>query len=466
MPISRLHYIGRGALFASTAAMNTTGENIANVNTDGYSRRRVTLSSDLAAASGYPLGRSFGNGVTVSNYERVRDNLLGRSALEARSAYSYSQEQYRVLGTVESLFPSGPGSLENVVAGFWQSWSDLANNPADNGVREAVRASGETLATTLNHISSELTRYASDVEGELQTHVTRVNEILEEVGRLNQGIRYAETAGSTDLSAMDERDKILRELAEYVPLQLAETPHGGIRVSVRGRTLVEDAHVNTLRLDTSQETPRLFLSGTNIDLDVAGDGKLGALVDVRGRTIPDLQASLDKVAEGFVKEVNAVHSNRYDDTGAQVLPPAPNFFYYAAGPPEEGISAADIRISDEVRADATIVGSPGFFTADGAEIAFAIEGLRGKQFAVTDSDTTENFIINMKSRLGAGIQGANTRASSRAATLDHLTAMEQGVSGVSLDEELAKMIQYQQSYAASARIINAAEEMIDILMTL
>src|SRR5690606_17825563 len=117
-------------------------------------------------------------------------------------------------------------------------------------------------------------------------------------------------------------------------------------------------------------------------------------------------------------------------------------------------------------ADATLVGSPGYFTADGEEIAFAIEGLRGKSFAATDNDSTENFIINMKSRLGASIQGANARASSRAATLDHLTAMERGVSGVSLDEELAKLIQYQQSYAASARVLTAAEEMVDILMTL
>lgn len=466
MPISRLHYIGRNALFASKAAMNTTGENIANVNSEGYSRRRVMVSPDMASVAGYPLGRSYGNGVTVSAYERARDGLIGRSAMEATSAYSYSQEQYRVLGTIESLFPSGTGSLENVVATFWDAWSDLASNPADNGVRESVRAAGETLATTLNHVSTELNRYAKDVEVELKTHVDRVNELLQEVGRLNEGIRYAEAAGSRDLMAMDERDRILRELSDLVPLQIAETPNEGIRVSVRGHTLVEDGHVKTLRLDTSATTPKLYLSGTNVDVDVSGAGRVGALIDVRGNTIPDLQASLDKVAEGFVKEVNAVHANRHDEDGVPVLPPAPNFFYYEAGPPEHGISAADIRISDEIRADATLVGSPGYFTADGEEIAFAIEGLRGKSFAATDNDSTENFIINMKSRLGASIQGANARASSRAATLDHLTAMERGVSGVSLDEELAKLIQYQQSYAASARVLTAAEEMVDILMTL
>ncbi|HEX7069267.1 MAG TPA: flagellar hook-associated protein FlgK [Rhodothermales bacterium] len=466
MPISRLHYIGRSALMAATAAMNTTGENISNVNSEGYSRRRITLSSDLAASSGYTMGRSLGSGVVVSSYERMRDTLLDRSTVEAHSSFAYSQEQYRVLSTVESLFPSGTGSLENVVSNFWNAWSDLANNPVDNGVREAVRAAGETLAGTLNHISSELTRYAGNIETDLNTHVDRANELLAEIGRLNVAIRHAEASGSSDLNAMDERDRVIKELADLVPLQLADTQNGGIRVSVRGHTLVEDGNVTPLVLDTAGAAPVLKLSGTSAQINVSGDGKIGALIDVSTTTIPELQTGLDKIAEGFVKEVNALHANRYDANGVAVLPPAPNFFYYVAGPSEEGISAADIRVSDEVRADATIVGTPGYYTANGQEIAFAIEGLRGAAFAATDNDIAENFIINLKSRLGASIQGANARAGSRAATLDHLNAMTEGVSGVSLDEELAKMIQFQQSYAASARVLNSAEEMLDILMTL
>ena len=451
---------------AATAAMNTTGENIANVNSEGYTRRRITLSSDLAAASGYSMGRSLGSGVMITDYERMRDALLSRSTIEAHSAFSYSQEQYRVLSTMESLFPSGTGSLENVVSGFWNTWSDLANNPADNGVREAVRAAGETLAGTLNHISSELTRYSNDIDVDLQTHVDRANELLAEVGRLNQAIGYAEAAGSRDLNAMDERDRILHELADLVPLQLADSVNGGIRVSVHGHTLVEDGHVTPITLDTSGSAPVLRLTGSTATIDVSGEGKIGALIDVVTTTLPELQTGLDKIAEGFVKEVNALHTDRYDVNGAQVLPPAPDFFQYSAGPPEAGIKAADIRVSDAVRADATIVGTPGYFTSTGLEIAFAIEGLRGTAFAATDNDTAENFIINLKSRLGSGIQGANARAGSRAATLDHLNAMVEGVSGVSLDEELARMIQYQQSFAASARVLTSAEEMIDILMTI
>src|SRR5690606_17179488 len=152
--------------------------------------------------------------------------------------------------------------------------------------------------------------------------------------------------------------------------------------------------VTFLSLDTSGVPPLLRLGGSNATINVSGEGKVGALIDVRGTTLPELQASLDKIAEGFVREVNALHTERYDDTGAAVLPPAPNFFAYVEGPPEHGISAADIRVSDEVRADATIVGSPGYFTADGQEIAFAIEGLRGAAFTATDNDLVENFIIN------------------------------------------------------------------------
>lgn len=466
MPVSRLHNIGRASMLAARSAMNVTGENLSNVNTEGYSRRRIVLASDAAAAGAYEGARSFGGGVSIVRYERVRDDFLGRAMLEGRSAYAYSQETYRVLSTLESLFPGGTGSLENVVASFWNAWSDLADNPVDNGVREAVRAAGATLARTLNGTAASLVRYAEDLEADLNTYVDRANELLEEMGRLNHAIQYAETSGSPDLNALDERDRVLNELSSLLPLQVTPAPNGSVRLAVRGHTLVEGRQVNTVTLDTSGSSPRLMVTGTAFDLDLSEDGRIGALLDVAGTDVPQLRARLDQLTEGLVKQVNALHSDPHDDAGNAVAAPAPNFFQYGAGPPESGIHAGTIRLSDEIQADVRLVGTPGYFTSSGDEIAFAIAGLRGTSFAETGGDTAENFIISMKTRLGAGIQQAAAQSTSRAATLDHLDAMVQGASAVSLDEELAMMIQYQQSFAASARVLNAAEEMLDVLMAI
>lgn len=453
-------------MLAARAAMNVTGENLANVNTDGYSRRRVVLASDAAAAGAYEGARSFGGGVSVVGYERVRDDFLGRAMLEGRSAFSYSQEKYRVLSTLESLFPSGAGSLENVVAAFWNAWSDLSDNPVDNGVREAVRAAGGTLAGTLNATAASLVRYAEDLQADLRTYVDRANALLQEMGRLNQAIQYAETSGSPDLDALDERDRVLNELSSLLPLQVTPAANGTVRIAVRGHTLIEGRQVNGVTLDTSGTSPRLVMTGTSISFDLSLDGRIGALLDVAGKDVPTLQERLDQLAEGLVKQVNALHTDRHDDAGNSLAPPAPDFFYYGAGPPESGVHAGTLRLSDEIVSDVRLVGTPGFFTATGEEIAFAIAGLRGFGFAETGGDTVENFVISMKTHLGANIQQAAAQSTSRAATLDHLDAMVRGASAVSLDEELALMIQYQQSFAASARVLNAAEEMLDVLMAI
>lgn len=472
MSINLLFEMSRRSFRALDAAMNATGQNVANVETEGYSRRRVVLQPNgvngLGIHSRPTIGTVMGTGVSVASYERLKDGMLQRAGWEINAGIGFSDEEQRVLGALEGLFPANSeGSLSKQLTQFWNGWRELADNPTDNGVRLALRSRAAGLASTLNRLDAEINNLQDETQKALASGVDKVNGLFERIAKLNETIANAHNAGSPNLDAEEERDRLLGELSEFAPIRVKEGAAGTVTVTLDGMAVVQGTEVMKLEFDTSGPEPVLRFENTNVTYRT-GDtsGRLGSWLGMLKDTLPNTRAALDQLAGTLVREVNAIHRQGYGSNGATGI----NFFHYDdAGGVEQGVTAGSIRLSDEVLASEQNIAASMGDTATGvhdSDLALRIAGLQDDRLLNGGRETIDTFLINLVGGIGSRIEQAAARYDSQSAAAMHLEAMERGTSGVMLEEEMTNLIRYQQAYQASARVLNTAQQMFDTLLSL
>lgn len=472
MSINQLIHTARSSLLAYQAAMNTVGQNVANAESEGYSRRLLTLSAQNVA----PLGRltrgttqsPSGTGVNVQSYERMRDAMLDRSSWHANGFMGASEEEHRVAAALESIFSvQTEGSLSNQLQHFWNAWSDLADNPSDNGVRLALQSRGAALTGTMNRLADDISHLQAESERVLHQHVDDVNKMLAEIAELNGKVSRGQALKRPDLVSEDRRDFLVNKLTEMGTFRVHEQENGAYSISLDGMNVVSDQYPQSLNVDLSGGTPDVKIAGTDVSLRVPaeGGGKLAGLIRTLKSTLPNTLAALDGIAETMVKEVNAVHTAGFDLDGNTNV----DFFHYAAGPPEQGVKAGSIRLSAVVQADSRAIvasqGDPSTGVHD-STIANGVLALRESLLMSGGTETVETFAINTVSGVGVVAERAGNLYESHAAFANHVQSMSEGVSGVSLEEEMTNLIEFQQAFAAAARVLGTAEEMMDTLLAL
>ncbi len=452
MSVNQLLHIGRRALQTYDAGLNSVAQNVANAESEGYSRRRLRMSSETTHSPGVIMGPPGTSdrmaGVSVESFERMRDRLLQDASREAQTGLGAAEEEARLLGNIESAFAVGTdGSLTRTMNDFWNAWSDVADNPTDTGARQALLSKAESLTTAFNRIDQDLQRLDAEATQALQGGVESANSLITRLADLNGQIETARAAGSPDLGAEDERDQVVKQLSELAPVNVQENDNE-YTVSINGKTVVEGTTAQTLEMDGASGI--LELKGTDTALALSNeDGKLGAWTHTLGTTLPGIRGALDTLANNLTTEVNAAHQSGYglnDATGGR------DFFDPA------GTSASSIRLSASLTPDQVAASSAPNENgnADNALNLFDLRNTAG----------LDDAAIDLVSDVGSQLASANKRASAESAVLTQTEGMERGVSGVSLDEEMANMIKYQQGYAASARIVRTAQEMMDTLLSL
>lgn len=462
MGLTNLVEISRRSIRTLDAAINLTGQNIANASTPGYARRRVTFTPDAPIMRGLWSRPSaytpVGGGVSIGSYERLRDRLLSTAAWEARGGLGYADEQQRILGSLESVFPTDTGSLSTQLDDFWNGWSDLADNPTDTGLRLTLRSRAQTLASSLNTLSHEVTRLQEEAQTDLAQGVDDVNSLLRQIADLNVHITNSYHQGSPDFTAEDQRDALMKELSSFVPVRVQSDADDGFTLSIDGVTVVQAGTVQALTLDTTGTTPAVRFGETTLALRPSDEGgRIGAWLQTLQTTLPETQTALDTLAATLVTQVNTLHTTGYGLDGVT----GRNFFDPAA------TTAATIQLSSDVLGDANAIAASGDAAALGdSSIALQIAALRDADVMNGGTTTMGNYAIDLVTGIGSQVESALTQLSGQAMVVDNLDAMEQGVSGVSLDEEMTHLITLQQAYAASARVLDTAQEMMDTLLNL
>ena len=299
-------------LIANQQAIDITGHNIANANTEGYSRERAVMQTnppiDIPAAS--PLtgrGAQLGTGVAVADYVRIRNGYLDSQFRTQTSALGAASTQAEELQQAEGAFnePGGAG-ISSQLSAFWSAWSSLASSPTSEAAKESVVSAGTQLATTFNQLSEQISTVATQA-GEQYAALTGPNgtvmDYANQIAQLNQQIRIAEGAGQTPNDMLDRRDLLLDKLSSLAQVTVTKQADGTDTVTFgdAAEPLVEGSAVNWPQTLTS-----------------ASGGQLGALLGLteEGGTLAGYRSMLDEVAGALASTVNALHTATPFFTGA------------------------------------------------------------------------------------------------------------------------------------------------------
>ena len=458
---------------AQQVAMQTTSHNIANANVAGYSKETVQLAASNPENFAYG---SVGTGVSIQGITRARDTLLDSQYRTAAGAGSSYQTTADVLGRIESVVkePSDTG-LSNAMDSFFNSFSDLANDPTSSTARAAVSSTGTALTTMFHSFTTQLDNVDASSRSALTGGVSTLNSLLDKVAMLNPAITAGDSNHRSANDLRDERDRALDQISQLTNSQVVEHNDGSVAVYVSGHLLVDRQSVNHVSVG----------GGTSVSLTVAGDpagvmnvgGSIGGNLDAINVRIPTVRAGLDNLAGSIVTTVNGIHSSGVTFSGTPPVATAGGNFFAQNGAPGTGDpaqTARGIALDPSIANLANIVAAGASASGPGDNtVANALAGLRDSSVTIYDGSgataaTTSlgGYYRQVVTDLGLASSQATDLATAQKTLVNQSDSQRLSVSGVATDEELVSLIKQQQAYAAAARVITAVDEMSKTLLAI
>lgn len=475
--------IARTAISAHQAAVQVVSHNIANAETEGYSRQRAELVPSLPQRLAYG---SLGTGVDIQNIVRVRETLLDANyRREAASAEGYSLRS-DILSEIEGIFgePSDQ-ALAGALDAFWSSWSDLSNNPGSPSAQAVVRQRGIEVANTLNRFATRLSDVEATTRARLSTSVDEVNRLGAQLADLNKQITIAEVGGKQAPDLRDARDRIGDQLAKLTGGRLMPQQNGTLSFVIGGSAIVDGSSARAIEIRTGPPMGVGIVGASDALGQV--EGTLGAIATLLNSDIPDVRSKLDTLARGLVNGVNFLHTSGWTAAGDALgganwdalTPPTGSrvdFFNPA------GTSAATIAISSQVAANASVIASGSTQNAPGDNsLALAMASLRDStgvgalqaamgnvafaaQVGLPASTTFGDSFRNTVTNVGMQVRSAESSASVYETLATQAETRRSSVNGVSIDEELTLLMRHQQAFQAASRLVRTADELAQTLI--
>lgn len=314
-----LNTIIRG-LYAQQASLDTVGHNVANANTDGYSRQRVNLittTPETLYGSNGPM--QSGTGVSVESILRLRDSFIDRQYWQENSALGYSNTVSDMMTKIQGVFhePSDTG-VQTTLNNFWTAWDNLANNASDNGVRSALRQRGQEVVDSIHKSADQLKNMVNDLNQVVDIDISKINQINDEIFSLNRQISNIETGHMDNANDLrDRRDYLVDQLSNFLDVRVTEDQYGNYNVQTSGTTLVSGQdvqHLKSVKASDSEygyETRQIVLDqpGPPVTLTF-NSGELKAIVDIRDDTTFGAKGYLNKlstISQFLLKDFNEIH---------------------------------------------------------------------------------------------------------------------------------------------------------------
>jgi flagellar hook-associated protein 1 FlgK len=311
--------IGKNGLTIYRVATEVTGENIANVNTPGYSRQRLILeTAPPTSANNFPLG----SGVKIAAVERYYDGLLQQQIVNAQTTQGYDTTRSTVLQQIEPSFNEvANDGLGTAVANYFSAWQDLSLNPGGSAERQVVITRAQILADNFHSVSTTLADSVSMQNASLVPLTDSINSALKNIAQLNGQIKTTEVVSGNANETRDQRDQLVRDLASKIGITFSENSDGttDLKFADSGAALVTGSTFGTFSLDKSNPgsfVVQLAAAGGALSVVTPVSGQLGATVALRNTIIPGYIAKIDTLAASIVSSVNARHIGGYSPTGA------------------------------------------------------------------------------------------------------------------------------------------------------
>jgi len=449
---------GKNAVLAQQKGIEVTGQNISNVNTPGYTRRRLILKQGVAIpSSAGPIGA----GVVAKGVERVYDSFLGAQINQEEQELGRWEARRDGLDVAEIRFnEAAGGGLSETLGEFWNAWQDLANDPSGYVQRVTLVGKGEELANKFQDVYDALSPIPSPLDDQMEDAVNQINLSAAKIADLNQKIVEVETSGANANEQRDARDLALKELSSLVDINTFAQENGSLTIKLGGgKSLVDGVTYRELiTIDNDaghKDVAWLDAPSASINDDISS-GTLKGLIETRDEIIPGYMSSLESLAGTIKAQVNHLHSSGFGLAGST----GDNFFTGSLSSGNFAVNSAVVSDTDRVAAAQTSDGLPG-----DNRLALAIADLQATSVPIGDVTTTfSDYYHSVASRVGADVQYAATHVDNQSEMLTYLDNYRESVSGVSLDEEMVNLIQYQRSYESAAKLISVVDEMLTTLL--
>ena len=321
--------IGSGAVNAYRQALSTTSNNIANVNSPGYSKRALQIGESFPVQEGI---FSFGSGAQAQAVARAYDEFIERSLRDATGDLSVNEPVIQYANRVIDLMATESGSLSNAIDNFFNAAQLLSSQPSSLTYRNEFLNSAEVVASRFNDISSQVDRVAEDAEAEFRAAVDELNALSDQLLVVNKQLNRKTSVDQQPPGLLDQRDAILRDMASLTKIGVTESLSGQVSVnfggSGRGFEFVTPTEVKKVAIFSSQEKSALDLRlvldpfNSNRPLPNNPGGSLGGHLAFNAEVMRPVRVGLDHLASTFAKQVNGVHElgqDQYGDSGESLF---------------------------------------------------------------------------------------------------------------------------------------------------
>lgn len=469
--VSSLMSVGRRSMMNSQTGLHTVGHNIANKETEGYSRQRTETYANFAQGSGR---RRIGMGARAATVRRVNNPYLEKQIGSEKSELATAKGRQQGLGRLEQIYNEQTvEGFNSSMTNFFNTFRELSTNPESMPRRTAVKAAAETLVNDFHNIHSQLEEVSGDINSQIEISVHDANSITEEIASLNSQIQEVELTGGWANDERDRRDLLVKKLGEIVDIKWNEGEDSTITVSTaKDALLVVGGTANHMEAVSTParegkaegEFDVVFYHHEYAEPLVLSDriegGRLGGLLSVRKGELNGIKHDMDNLAYTIASEVNKMHEkgfNSYNQTGISFFDPLTS----AQGAAEYLSLNSDIMVDSGRISAGRDPNRPG-----DNRVAIEIAELQYNKPVFGGSLTLDEFYNGIVGELGIKTQAANRQVDVQGNIVSQLDNLRESISGVSLDEEAAKMIEMQKHFDAAARLIRTADEVLETVINI
>jgi flagellar hook-associated protein 1 FlgK len=461
MSITSTLSIAAQALKAQQLAVQTTGHNLANAATPGYSRQRVDLTAAFPSFEG---GVWVGRGVDANGVRAIVDRFSEAELLTIHANVGFSEAEHRTLSAIEQAFPTS-GGIDTALNNFFGALSDLANNPSGQAERVSLIGKANRLGESLRQTRNVLQSIQANLDKNLEAAGRQLNVLTKQIATLNQQIAFGESTGEPANDFRDQRQVLLQQLSHLTGATVREEKDGQVTVLAGSLLLVSGsraASVDSSTLGTSGLHVLLFQGPDGLSYDATSlfaTGQIGAILKNRDIDIPDAIDRLDLLAKTVVDQVNAQHATGFDLGGAA----GGDFFT-----PVVSVSGA----AGLVQVDSAVVGNPRLIAAASTAAgvpgdnrnALSLVNLQNVSVPALGDHTIQEYFLSFLGEVGEQAQTVEGTLDFQNALLTQTQTRREGISGVNIDEEMTKLILFQRAFEASSRLVTTSDEMYQSLI--
>ena len=449
--------IGRSGLRAASIGIETTSHNVANAGVEGFHRRSIEQANPTSRFSGNLM---LGQGVNVTRIRRATDQFLGFRMVEQAGTAAHASTLASVLGNVEQWFNEANNKgVNQVVEELYDAFSASTGDPSDHGLRQSLSQAASLTAETVARTAKGLDDTISDLEAQLETNVEHVNMLIVKLSAVNEAINSSgDSLGAGDL--LDDRDRLAKEISSIIGAKVSFADSGQASIYVGGHAMVSGTDYREISLsEDANGDPVLLMETSKGHVDVTADAKgiIGGTMEARTTTQSYLE-KLNTFASEFADAINAQNASGFDMSGNV----GGAVFSYSAGS-----EALSMQFSSSIMEDDTLWAFAGAATAEaGDDVNLqAFIDLEGSNIFSSGTESSGEYLGSLLNSVAADTVRAQAEAEQATNTSNDIEGLMASMTGVDLDQEATGLIEFQAAYQASAKVIQAADQMLQTLLT-